>query len=177
MSSSRRVSVSSESSGRSSPVLSGLDSTSALILVHTEDDEDSNNPFDFSDDEDDALDSTFEIGRPYIQPLTPSVVFLYLLSPYLKLGAMLLPNTDLPLKFSLPPLFLFAVLSAFARQIWYMLARYLRKADLEDIFLDVLARGRGKERRREVLRGMVRGSIGVLRVMLAVIYLRGMCCP
>lgn len=172
MSSSRRLSISSESSGRSSPVLSGLDSSSALILVHDEDDDSS--PFDFTDDEDDALDSPFDIGRPYVQPLGPSVVFLYLLSPCLKLGAMLLPNTNLPIKYGLPPLFLFAVLSAFVRQIWYMLARYLRKADLEDIFLDVFARGRGKERRREILRGLTRGSTGVLRILLAVIYLRGM---
>lgn len=165
-------STSSEASSRgSSPVLTGLDSSSALILVH--DSEDSNIPFDFSsDDEDDDHSPQFEVRRASVTPLGPPVVFLYLLSPYLKLGALFLPHTSLPLKYGLPSLFAFAGLSAFARQIWYMLAQYMRAADLEDVILDAFARGRGKERHRSILRSTVRVGTGALRVLLATTYLR-----
>ncbi|KAK0439922.1 hypothetical protein EV421DRAFT_1905812 [Armillaria borealis] len=160
----RRLSISS--SGSSSPVLSSLDSSSALILVHDDDD---NTHYD-----DDDTDAPFEIGRPFVQSLEPSVVLLYLLSPFLKLGATLLPYTKLPLKLGLPALFLFAVLAAFTRRLWYMLARYTRKGDVEDIVLDSFARGRGrgKERLRSVLRSVVRGGTGALRVGLAALYIR-----
>ncbi|KAK0188123.1 hypothetical protein F5146DRAFT_1226459 [Armillaria mellea] len=162
----RRLSISS--SGSSSPVLSSLDSSSALILVH---DDDNNTRY---DDDDNDTDAPFEIGRPFVQPLEPSVVLLYLLSPFLKLGATLLPHTRLPLKLGLPALFLFAVLAAFTRRLWYMLARYTRKSDVEDIVLDSFARGRGrgKERLRSVLRSVVRGGTGALRVGLAALYIR-----
>lgn len=152
-------------------MLTGLDSSSALILVH--DSEDSNIPFDFSsDDEDDDHSPQFEVRRASVTPLGPPVVFLYLLSPYLKLGALFLPHTSLPLKYGLPSLFAFAGLSAFARQIWYMLAQYMRAADLEDVILDAFARGRGKERHRSILRSTVRVGTGALRVLLATTYLR-----
>ncbi|RDB18097.1 hypothetical protein Hypma_000972 [Hypsizygus marmoreus] len=175
MPSPRRLSNSSGSSSgssrSSSPILSALDSSAALILVH--DDPEDNTPFDFdSDNEDDDHSPQFDVRRASVPPLGPSLVFLYLLSPYLKLGAMFLPHTELPLKCGIPSLLAFAILAAFARQIWYMLARYMRATDLEDIFLDAFARGRGKERRRSVLRNIVRGCTGGLRVLLATIYLR-----
>ncbi|KAJ7022427.1 hypothetical protein C8F04DRAFT_1223887 [Mycena alexandri] len=167
----RRLSTSS-SSGESSPILANFNSSTSLILVHDDDDE-SSSPFDFPDEDEDVPDSPeFEIRRAYSPPMAPSLVFLYLLSPYLKLGALFLPNTQLPLKFGIPPLLIFAVLSAFSRQIWYMLARYMRKADLEDIVLDAFARGRGRERQRTWLRTIVRGGTGLLRVLVAFIYLR-----
>lgn len=86
------------------------------------------NPFDdFSDDEDlafgqdgddgERLDAGSRFG-PGVAQLTPSAVFCYLLAPYLKLGAMCIPNTGLQLKYSIPALVLFAVLSVFTRQIW-----------------------------------------------------------
>ncbi|KAJ6621795.1 hypothetical protein B0H10DRAFT_2162884 [Mycena sp. CBHHK59/15] len=166
----RRLSTES-SSGESSPVLSHFNSSTSLILVH--DDDEPSTPFDFSDEDEDAPESPeFEIRRPFSPPMAPSVVFLYLLAPYLKLGAMFLPNTQLPLKYGIPSLLVFAVLSAFSRQIWYMLARYMRKADLEDIVLDAFARGRGKEHQRSFLRALVRGGTGSLRVLLSGIYLR-----
>ncbi|KAJ7367175.1 hypothetical protein DFH08DRAFT_729664 [Mycena albidolilacea] len=167
---SRRLSTAS-SSGESTPILANFNSSTSLILVH--DDEEPSSPFDFPEDDEDVPESPdFEIRRPFSPPMAPSLVFLYLLSPYLKLGALFLPNTQLPLKYGIPPLLVFAVLSAFARQIWYMLARYMRKADLEDIILDAFARGRGKERQRGWLRAIVRGGTGTLRVLLAFIYLR-----
>lgn len=177
MPSSRRLSTSSASSSgssRSSSPITALDSSAALILVH--DPEDSNTPFDFSsDDEDDDDDHSpqFDTRRASTPPLGPAVVFLYLLAPYLKLGAIFLPHTALPLQYGLPPLLMFAVLSAFAKQILYMLARYMRTADLEDVVLDVFARGRGREHRRTILRSIIRGGTGSLRILLATVYLRG----
>jgi len=136
------------------------------------DDDESSAPFEVPDDDGIPESPDFEIRRSFSPAMPPSLVFLYLLSPYLKLGAMLLPYTQLPLKYGIPPLFIFAILSAFARQIWYMLARYMRSADLEDIILDAFARGRAKESLRSWLRTLLRGGTGMLQVLLAVIYLR-----
>lgn len=170
-------SASTNSDDSDSPGLSALDSSAALILVH--DQEEPSSPFDFSDDEDDRDDDDelvspmFEVRKSAVfPPLPPSVVFLYLLVPYLRLGALNLPYSELPLKYGLPSLLLLALASAFARQIWYMLARYLRKANMADVLLDTFARGRGKERQREVIRNVVRAATGVVSTLLSVIYLR-----
>ncbi|KAF8073907.1 hypothetical protein FPV67DRAFT_1576890 [Lyophyllum atratum] len=172
---SRRMSTSSVSSsgssGRSSPRLTALDSSSALILVHDEDSE--NSPFNFeTDDEEDDHAPQFDVRRASTPPLSPTVVLLYLIAPYLKLGAMYIPHTETSLKYGLPSLLVFAGLAAFARQLLYMLSRYTRTAELEDVILDICARGRGKERRRSILRNMVRAGTGGLRVLLATVYLR-----
>nr|GAT60253.1 predicted protein [Mycena chlorophos] len=167
-----RLSRSPSDDDESSPILGNFGSETSLILVH---DDEPSTPFSISDDADDDEDPQspeLEVRRHWSPAMQPSLVFLYLLSPYLKLGAMLLPNTQLPLKFGIPALAVFAVLTAFARQIWYMLARYFRKADFEDLVLDAFARGRGKERLRAWLRTMVRAGTGMLRVLLAAIYLR-----
>ncbi|KAF8957024.1 hypothetical protein BDZ97DRAFT_1924972 [Flammula alnicola] len=178
----RHLSTTSSASSSSddepeSSALSALDSSAALILVHDQDEPSS--PFDFTDDEDDRDDDPdlvspiFEVRKSAVfPPLPPSLVFLYLLTPYLKLGALDLPNSQLPLKYGLPALLLSALASGFARQIWYMLARYLRKADMTDILLDTFAKGRGKERQRAVIRAMVRVGTGVISTLLAVTYLR-----
>jgi hypothetical protein len=80
-------------------------------------------------EEDDLSSLIFKVRRSAVFPtLLSTIVLLYLLAPHLKLGAVDLPNSSLPLKFGLPALLLSALASAFARQIWYMLARYLRKA-------------------------------------------------
>lgn len=163
---SRRGSTSSDDE-----MLSAIDS-SPLILVHDEDEENSATSFDF-DGENDDLDSSFQLVRPFVQALTPSTVFLYLLSPFLKLGAMQLPQSGLPLKFGVPALFFFALLSVFLRQVWYMLARYFCKPDLEEVVLDILAKGRNNERGRQVLRSTVRAITTAFRLLLAAIYLRG----
>ncbi|KAG5353891.1 hypothetical protein C0989_000134 [Termitomyces sp. Mn162] len=167
-------SVSSSGSSRvSSPSLTPLDSSAALILVH---DEETQSPFHLdSDDDNEDEDSVpqFDVHRTSTPPLSPSLVFLYLLVPYLKLGAMFLPHTETPLNYGLPSLFVFALLAAFARQLLYMLSRYTRSAELEDVVLDLLARGRGKERRRSTIRIIARAGIGGLRALLATVYLRG----
>ncbi|KAI0631913.1 hypothetical protein C8Q77DRAFT_1060500, partial [Trametes polyzona] len=107
-----------------------------------------------------------------IPPLSSISVFLYLLAPYLKLGALLLPEAGVPGKTGVLAVAVFAALSAFTRQIWYMLARYVRRSDMEEIVLETFARGRGKERRRMVLRQLVRFCTGALRVLIAALYLR-----
>ena len=174
----RRLSTSSSGSFASAPnsptaALSALDSSAPLILVHEPDEDDT--PFDFSDDEDqgdDLVSPIFEIRKASIPPLPPSIVFLYLLTPYLKLGALSIINAQLSLKYGLSSLLVFAALSALARQLWYMLARYLRKADLTEIALDAFAKGRGKDRQREILRHVVRAGTGLLSVLTASMYLR-----
>lgn len=170
----------SDSEEEQSPI-TALDSSAALILVH--DSDDSPQDFDFSDEDDDDRDELDELVSPMFQvrssaacpPLPPSSVFLYLLAPLLKLGALNIQSTQVPLKFGLPVLFLSALASAFARQIWYMLARYLRKADMTDVLLNTFARGRGKERQRSFLRRLVKLGTSIVSVLVAVTYLRGEC--
>ena len=158
--------------------LSTLDSSAALILLH--DSEESNIPFDFTDDEDSDRDEFSDLVSPVFDlrkstvfpPLHPSLVFLYLLAPFLKLGALDLPNSRLPLKYRLLALFISALASVYARQIWYMLARYTRKADITEVLVDTFARGRGKEHQRMVLRGSVRAGTSILLILAAITYLR-----
>ncbi|KAJ3764353.1 hypothetical protein EV360DRAFT_77463 [Lentinula raphanica] len=167
-------------SGRSSPVLAALNSSTALILVHDEEDEHLTDDYaqDVEDADDEDDDSAYVgITRPYVQPLSPTSVLLYLLAPYLKLGAILLPNIDLPVKLSIPILLAFAVLAAFARQIWYMLSRYLRKGPgEEDVMVDAFSMSKGsrvtRQRIREVVRSGIRAITGISRLFLAVTYLR-----
>ncbi|KAJ3937572.1 MAG: hypothetical protein NXY57DRAFT_980726 [Lentinula lateritia] len=166
-------------SGRSSPVLASINSSSALILVHDDEEEDPdvNYAQDLEDVEDDGDSPYLGITRPYVQPLSPTTVLLYLLAPYLKLGAILLPNADLPLRLSIPLLLAFAVLAVFARQIWYMLSRYLRKGPgEEDILVDAFSLSRGsritRQRIRAVVRSGIRAVTGIFRLFLATTYLR-----
>lgn len=172
----RRSSASSRRSDNDddSPDLSGLESSAALILLH---DSEESNTFDFTDDEDsdrDELSSPmFDMRKSTIfPPLSPSLVFLYLLAPLLKLGALDLPNSRLPLNYSLLALFTCALASLYARQTWFMLARYMRKADLTEVVLDTFARGRGKEHWRMILRGSVKAGTSILLISVAVTYLR-----
>ncbi|KAI0822056.1 hypothetical protein BC628DRAFT_1392163 [Trametes gibbosa] len=170
------TSADSFASGRQSP-LNGFDSSAALILVpDVEDTTPASTSFGFSSDDDDAEgESDHQLERlrtSAIPPLSSLTVFLYLLAPYLKLGALLVPEAGVPGKTGVLAVAVFAVLSAFTRQIWYMLARYVRRSDLEEIVLETFARGRGKERRRMALRQLVRFSVGALRISVAALYLR-----
>lgn len=168
------------SDGEDSP-LSALDSSTALILVHDNEEEEELH-FPFTDDEDEGRDNEndddlvspmFELHRSVVfPPLPSSLVFLYLLMPYLRLGALSMPYTQLPLKFGLPALFLSALASAFTRQIWYMLARYVRKAKMSDVLLDTFARGRNKVRQRFIIRGVIRSVMTMLSIFMTIIYLR-----
>ncbi|KAF4577069.1 hypothetical protein EYR36_005056 [Pleurotus pulmonarius] len=154
-------------SSRSSLDASALDSSTALILVHDEDDDLSNN----SPIEDTEDDQQFEVAsRSSMASLRPSVVLLYLLSPLLKFGAMMLPNIGPPIKYTVPSIFIFAIATALAQQLWYMLSRHLRKYSVEDIVPEVFARGRGKERSREQWRRLSRFCAGALRLLLCILY-------
>jgi hypothetical protein len=153
--------------------ISVLDSSSALVLLPNQDDEDS---FEFSSDEDhDEHDPQLEIAKLAIPPLSSATVFLYLLAPYLRLGAILVPNGITSLKFGLVNLFVAAALSVFSRNLWFLLARYLRKNTTEDIFFEVIAKGisRAKRRRREKIRRLLLCVTGLLRILMASMYLRG----
>lgn len=162
--------ASPSSSGPPSPSLSPMDSSTALVLVHDEDEDLDSPSLHFEDDPDEQ----YEFPAPSVPPLSQTAIFIYLLAPLLKLGALLLPNTEFSLKFGLPSLLFFGFLSAFARQIWYNLALYVRNPDFEFVILDSLVRGRrSKETLRHILRTLVRSGTRVLRILLATIYLRG----
>ncbi|KAF7795385.1 hypothetical protein EIP86_006543 [Pleurotus ostreatoroseus] len=119
---------------------------------------------------------------PASVPLSSLAVFVYLLSPLLKLGALLSltppPLNDLSLRASLVSLVFFACLCALARQVWYMLARYVRRADVEEVLIQTVARGRGRgrggerENRRQIVRTTTRTCTGVLRLLIVAIFLR-----
>lgn len=87
---------------------------------------------------------------------------------------MLIPSADIPLKYSIPAVLVFALFALLSRQLWYMLAKYVRKADLEEVVLDAFARGRGssKEGKRRVLRAGVRVVGAAFACILATVYLR-----
>ncbi|KAJ2926308.1 hypothetical protein H1R20_g10786, partial [Candolleomyces eurysporus] len=176
----RSLTVGSEDSDtEDSPELSAIDSSAALILVH--DDPHDSQQFGFSDEDDgdeddDIVSPIFEIRRTTIPALPPRTVFLYLLAPFLKFGALnILPAADrLDLKFGLPALFLSAICTAFSRQIWYMLARYLRKAEVPEVLCDTFAKARGKEKQRNFIRLSVKVGTAVASSLLAILYLHGM---
>ncbi|KAM5539447.1 hypothetical protein V8D89_006899 [Ganoderma adspersum] len=150
-----------------------FDPSAALILVP--DTEDATAAFDFSSDEEEPGHADLQAERvrnSSIPPLSSTSICLYLLAPFLKLGALLIPSLDISLRAAAPALLLFAALSVFTRHLWYMLARYVRRTDMEEIVLETFARGRGRERRRMVLRHVVRLSVQIMRVSLAALYLR-----
>lgn len=155
----------------------GGDPESALILVHDQEDQDDNDAsgFEFSSDEEEREEDEFEHTRgASVTPLSPAAVFVYLLSPLLKLGALLsiFDVSYVPLKFLIPGVLFFAALCTFSRQIWYMLSRYVRRTDIEDVFLETFAKGRAREGRRDVLRLLVRFCTAILRILLVALYLR-----
>jgi hypothetical protein len=172
MSSSRQSSISS-TTGPSSPLIGTQHSPE---LVHVNDADFPNAELDFSSDDDlpdDFAAQTDRFNASIIPPLSPTHILLYLSIPYLKLGPMFLPTSDTPLSHSIPTLLICAAFATFTRELWYLLARYLRKMDIEEIVLDVFARGSDKTRRRLLLRVIVRVGTFIMRVLLASVSLRG----
>lgn len=176
----RRLSTDSVASDDTppSPEHSALDSSAALILVHDDEEEGLEEQFDMSDDEggdDDIVSPVYEVKRTSIPPLPPLSVFVYLLSPYFKLGALSILSSaeSIPVKYSLPALFSFTILSAFSRQLWYLLARYMRKPDVMELVCDTFAKSRGKERQRRVIRKSVKLSTALVNSLLAIAYIHG----
>ncbi|KAH8114703.1 hypothetical protein DFH11DRAFT_1764888, partial [Phellopilus nigrolimitatus] len=168
LSSDSASSLSSDSrSSRRSPGL-GLRSTSALILVHERDDED--NAFAFSDEDSESL---VEDNSPPELIIPPSIAFGYFLAPCLKLGAMLILSSQAPLKISLPALLVFSFLSVFSRQVWFLLARYVRKSDVADIVAEAVSRNRDKDRLKSFVRSATRFGSGTVRILLATVYIKG----
>ncbi len=163
MSSSRQSSISS-TTGPSSPF---IDTQHSPELVHVNDADFPNAELDFSSDDelpDDFAAQTDRFNASIIPPLSPTLVLLYLSIPYLKLGPMFLPTSDTPLSQSIPTLLICAAFAAFTRELWYLLARYLRKMDIEEVVLDVFAQGSDKTRTRLRLRVIVRVGTFVMRV-------------
>lgn len=149
-----------------------------LILLPNTDDRD---PLeDYATDEDEDEDDNEHngpqpgINHPPLPPLPPSVVFLYLLSPYLRLGAIYASDIDdASLIYGLTALFVAAVLSAFCRHLWFLLGRYMRKPSTEDILVHMFPRGHRGARRRGLARSIFTIISGSFRLLLAAMYLRG----
>ena len=149
-------------------------------MVHVNDADFPNAELDFfSDDElpDDFASQPERFNASIIPPLSPTLVLLYLSIPYLKLGPMFLPTSDTPLSQSIPTLLICAAFATFTRELWYLLARYLRKMDIKEVVLDVFARGSDKTRIRILLRVIVRLGTFVMWVLLASASLRGSYIP
>lgn len=157
----------------------GTHVNSTLILVHDEEDEDQENDassFSFSDEED--QDGLLASSSPALSStptplLSPSSAFVHFLAPCLKLGAVATLTSHLPLKFAIPALLIFSALAAFARQVWFLLARYVRKADLAEIAIEAFAKRKGQEKSKRAIRESSRWGTIATRWLLTVVYLRG----
>ncbi|KAH7885248.1 hypothetical protein F5I97DRAFT_1883943 [Phlebopus sp. FC_14] len=167
----RRSSVDSPTSQASPSGLSGPASGSLLVLLP---DTEARDTYEYaSDDEGDEEDNLEpETRKLSIPPLPPSVVFLYLLSPYLRLGAMYIPDGNLPFNYGLATLTIAALLSAFCRHIWFLLGRYLHKDTAEDILVETFTWSRDKGREHVFARRTISSIVGLFRVSLASLYLR-----
>jgi hypothetical protein len=143
--------------------------------------------FEFSDDDDDLehgdtpgvggagglAGALARLSAGPVPPLPPLQIFLLALAPSIRLGAFLLPYQTTPLVKAIPALVLFAGLAALARQIWYMLARYVGTADVETVVAMTFARDPRKGSMRRILRSSTRAVTAVFRILLATTYLRG----
>jgi len=146
-----------------------------LIVLVPDDEDDIDTPFYFSDgDEEEAEYDTAQLDwlASSATPLSTALVQLYLVSPFLGLGGMFIPDGNKSHSWTIAAVCVFTVLSTFARYIWYLLTRYLRKIHLEDIIADAFAKGHTKERLRARLRTAVRVGEWVMKVFLATLFLR-----
>lgn len=153
------------------------DSHPNLIVLVPDDEDDIDTPFYFSDgdEEEDEYDAAqLDWLASSATPLLTALVFLYLLSPFLGLGVMFIPDGNVSRPWMIAAVCVFILLSTFARYVWYLLSRYLRKIYLEDIIADAFAKGRRKENLRAKLRAAVRAGDWVSKVLLAAVYLRGL---
>jgi hypothetical protein len=147
-----------------------------LIVLVQDDEDDIDTPFYFSDgdEEEEEYDAAqLDWLASSATPLLTAPVYLYLVSPFLGLGAMFIPDGNTSRPWIIAAVCVFIVLSTFTRYVWYLLARYLRKIRLEDIVAEAFAKGRTKHRLRVKLRAVARIGDWVSKVLLAAIYLRG----
>lgn len=152
------------------------DSHPNLIVLVPDDEDDIDAPFYLSDgDEEEAEYDAVQLDwlASSATPLSTILVYLYLISPFLGLGAMFIPDGKVSRAWMIAAVWIFIVLSTFARYVWYLLSRYLRKIYLEDIVADAFAKGRTKERLRAKLRAVVRVGDWISKALLAALFLRG----
>ena len=97
---------------------------------------------DDDEDEDQLYDHSRSPSRSSLPALSTSAVFVFLMAPCLKLGAISLANnnSNFPFQFGIASVVVFGLLSLFSRQLLYLLSRYLRKGELGEIvfFFDVM---------------------------------------
>ncbi|KAL1702495.1 hypothetical protein EV121DRAFT_261952 [Schizophyllum commune] len=170
-------------SGGSSPLASPgfdpSDSTAALILVH-DDEEERDTGFDFAYDSSGEDEDEDDDGVPQGQPaVSPFMTFVYLLSPGLKLGALLLPATaGTTLSRRVTSVVACAALSMIARHVWYMLTRYYwkgAKGDIGRLIIHAFSSTRGStlaRRRYRRIESMLRICRWTVGVLMAGVYVR-----
>ena len=160
-------------SSASLPASYGTSSASRLILLPNTDDDRVSLTTD-DEDENELTEPQPVINQLPIRPLPPSVVFLYLLSPYLRLGVINASDIGgTSLTYCLTGLAVAATLSALCRQIWFLLGRYLRKSSTEDILIHAFARRQRRIRKYGLARYTFTIVSALFRVLLAAMYLRG----
>ncbi|KAL1745263.1 hypothetical protein HDZ31DRAFT_63273 [Schizophyllum fasciatum] len=169
------------SSPPASPGFDPSDSTAALILVHDEDEEERDTGFDFAynssgEDEEEEDDEGIPPGQPAVSPF---MTFLYLLSPSLKLGALLLPSTaGTTLSRRVTSVVACAALSLIARHVWYMLTRYYWKGargDIGRLIIHAFTSTRGStlaRRRYRRMESVLRICRWIVGVLMAGVYIR-----
>lgn len=151
----------------------GQHSTSALILVHDPDLEENIHGLSEDDYDEDLDDGGLTNSTAMDLSLSPSVIFGYFLSPCLKLGAMLVLSSQAPLKVSLPAVLVFSVLSAFSRQIWFLLARYTRKSEVGDMLTEAFFSRHGHDRSKRFVKAGSWFLSNVQRLLLSTVYMKG----
>lgn len=168
------------SSPPASPGFDPSDSTAALILVH-DDEEERDTGFDFAYDSSGEDEDEDDDGVPQGQPaVSPFMTFVYLLSPGLKLGALLLPATaGTTLSRRVTSVVACAALSMIARHVWYMLTRYYwkgAKGDIGRLIIHAFSSTRGStlaRRRYRRIESVLRICRWIVGVLMAGVYVRG----
>ncbi|KAL1722819.1 hypothetical protein EV715DRAFT_286867 [Schizophyllum commune] len=166
------------SSPPASPGFDPSDSTAALILVHDEEERDTG--FDFAYDSSGEDEDEDDDGVPQGQPaVSPFMTFVYLLSPGLKLGALLLPATaGTTLSRRVTSVVACAALSMIARHVWYMLTRYYwkgAKGDIGRLIIHAFSSTRGStlaRRRYRRIESVLRICRWIVGVLMAGVYVR-----
>ncbi|KZT36653.1 hypothetical protein SISSUDRAFT_1130220 [Sistotremastrum suecicum HHB10207 ss-3] len=157
-------------------------SASRLILVQ-EDDEFRDSPSsvpqfeedsDEDDDDDDGRSSHDDhfISQDH-RPLSPLRTLLYLIAPALRLGAFLLPFlSSTRLAITLPCLLVSVLLTALVRHIWLLLARYVKRATVEEVCSEALAKMSNSPGWRGFIKVLIRVGGTALAFLISLVYLR-----
>lgn len=158
-------------------------SASRLILVQENDDfRDSPSSYpqfeEDSDDDDDDEDGRSSQDDHLVnqdhRPLSPLKTLLYLIAPALRLGAFLLPFlSSSSLAITLPCILVSVLLTSLIRQLWLLLARYVKRATVEEVCCEALGKMSNSPRWRGFVKILIRVGGIALVFLISLVYLRG----